>query len=320
MARESGQTRDMLTSTPQLGSESVTQQLILWSMAVIGLVAMGLAVWFVYMQNSLTESPLPVAPALTINTRATRDARQNEIAAYQAMNEALRAEIGALNAQLERTQADLTHAQALANQRPASDRQWSVTLDQPPLALILDAPLLQQERSLSCEASAAAMAAQYHRLSISESEILSALPLHENPHLGFRGNVDGPYGGLTDYGVYATPIHRVLSDRGLQVELFSGGVAEIKEHIRQGRPVLAWITYDLQVQAPQERLLAGPNNQPQTVTLVAYEHAILIVGYNREGLWIHDPFDGTRGFYSESEFLRSFGYLGRMALVVGPPR
>jgi uncharacterized protein YvpB len=308
----------MLTNRTQLNPESIAQPLILGSMVLVGLAAMGMAVWFVYMQSSLAGSPPPIVPALTINTRATRDAHQSEIAAHQATNETLRGEILGLNAELERTQAEL--AQAQANQRSTSERQWSVTLNHPPLALILDAPLLAQERSLSCEASAAAMAAQYHRLSISESNILNALPLHENPHLGFRGNVDGAYGGLVDYGVYAAPVGRVLSDLGLQVAPLSGGIAEIKEHIRQGRPVLAWITYDLQVQAPQEHLLAGENNQPQRVTLVPYEHAILIVGYNREGLWIHDPYDGTRNFYSEGEFLRSFEYLGRMALVVGPPR
>jgi uncharacterized protein YvpB len=279
---------------------------------------MGVAVWFVYMQNSLAESPPPVFPALMSNTRATRDARQDEIDTYQSANEMLQTDIVALKAELERTRTEL--AQAQASQQPASDPLWSVALEQPPLALILDVPLLEQEHNLSCESSAAAMAAQYHRLPIGEREILNALPLHENPHLGFRGNVDGPHGGLMDYGVYAAPIQRVLSEFGLQVEPLSGGIAAIKEHIRQDRPVLAWITYDLQVQAPQEHVLAGPNDQPQIVTLVPYEHTVLIVGYNREGLWVHDPFDGTRDFYSESEFLRSFGYLGQMALAVGPPR
>ena len=53
--------------------------------------------------------------------------------------------------------------------------------------------------------------------------------------------------------------------------------------------------------------------------MVPYEHAILIVGYNREGLWINDPYDGTRTFVSADEFHRSFAYLGDMARVVGPP-
>lgn len=304
---------DMLTSAPQAQPELAPQPqpLLLWVLALAGLTAIGMSVWFVYMQGHLGESAPPALPALTINTRATREAYQAAIETYQAANETLRTEIVALKSELGRTQNELAQM--------AQPTEWSVALDQPPLALILDVPLLEQERSLSCESSAAAMAAQYHRLAVSESDILHALPLHENPHLGFRGNVDGLHGSLIDYGVYAAPISRVLTRLGLQVEPFEGGIDEIKKHIRHGRPVLAWITYDLQLQAPEQWMLAGPGGQTQAVTLVPYEHTILIVGYNREGLWIHDPFDGTRDFYSESEFWRSFGYLGHMALVIGPP-
>lgn len=315
MARESGRTEGMLVNLPQPRREGELPPAVLWSMVLIGLAAMGIAVWFVSMQGRPAGSLPPLRPAPAIDTRATREAHQASIGTYQAANELLRTEIASLDGELERTRAEL----ARAKQRLASIEQPIVTLDRPPLALILDAPLLQQERSLSCEASAAAMAAQYHRLAVNESDILGALPLHENPHLGFRGNVDGPHGGLTDYGVYAAPIREVLIGLGLQVEPFAGGMDQIKGHIGQGRPVLAWITYDLQVQVPEQRLLAGANDPLQAVSLVPYEHAVLIVGYNREGLWIHDPFDGTRQFYTESEFWRSFGYLGQMALVIGPP-
>ena len=318
MVRESRPAHDMLTNAPRPRPEPGLQPGVMWALALAGLAAMGLAVWFVYMQGAVNESAPPALPGIGINTRATRDAHQTAIEIYQAANETLQSEIVALKSELERSQSELAQAQA-NQQHLTTDQQWSVTLDQPPLALILDVPQLAQERSLSCESSAAAMAAQYHKLTIRESDILNALPLHENPHLGFRGNVDGPHGGLMDYGVYAAPIRRVLSGLGLQVEPFEGGIDQIREHIRQGRPVLAWITYDLQVQTPQQWMLAGSNDQPQAVTLVPYEHAILIVGYNREGLWVHDPFDGTREFYSESEFWRAFAYLGHMALVIGPP-
>jgi uncharacterized protein YvpB len=286
----------------------------MWGLALVGLSAIGLAVWFVYMQGQPAGSLRPAVPIPRIDTRATRAAHQAAVDTYQAANDLLRDEITALRQDLERAQAELAEARASGQSaRP------SVTLDKAPLALILDVPLLAQERSLSCESSVAAMAAQYHALDVSESDILGALPLHENPHLGFRGNVDGPYGGLADYGVYATPISEVLSRLGLQVEPFQGGVAEIREHVRQGRPVLAWVTYGLQVQSPQQIMLSGPDGQLQPVTMVPYEHAILIVGYNRQGLWIHDPYDGTRGLYSDGDFWRSFGYLGYMALVIGPP-
>jgi len=305
----------MLASSERPKSETASQSLLMWVLALVGLAAIGLSIWFVRVQNRQGESAPPAFPGLTINARATRAAYQAEIEALQAANSELRGEIVALRADLERTEIELVQAK---QQLSAPGNQWSVALGQSPLALILDIPLLQQEHSLSCESSAAAMAAQYHNLAIRESDILQSVPLHENPHLGFRGNVDGPHGGLIDYGVYATPIGNVLSGYGLQVEQFQGGIDEIKEHIRQGRPVLAWITYDLQVQTPQQWMLADQNGQLQAVTLIPHEHTVLIVGYNREGLWIHDPFDGTRNFYPEGEFMRAFGYLGRMALVIGP--
>jgi uncharacterized protein YvpB len=307
----------MLDSSAQPNLEPAAHPLFLGSLALVGLVAIGISIWFVYMQGHLTALPPPSLPALGVNARATRAALQAEIETYQAANETLRTENVALRTELERTQIEL--AQAQSHLQTLSDQQGSTVLDQPPLALILDVPQLAQERSLSCESSAAAMAAQYHRLPVSESDILHSVPLHENPHLGFRGNVDGAHGGLIDYGVYAAPIQRVLSELGLHVEPFVGGIGEIKEHIRQGRPVLAWITYNLDVQIPQQWMLVGADGQQQAVTLVPYEHTILIVGYNREGLWVHDPFDGTRTFYPEGEFWRSFGYLGQMALVIGPP-
>ncbi len=53
--------------------------------------------------------------------------------------------------------------------------------------------------------------------------------------------------------------------------------------------------------------------------MVPYEHTVLVVGYNRNGLWVNDPYDGTQSFHSESDFVRSFSYLGNMGLIVGAP-
>jgi len=52
------------------------------------------------------------------------------------------------------------------------------------------------------------LAANFHRIPLSEAEIIAALPRDDNPNLGFRGRLDGVPGGLTDYGVYAEPIQR----------------------------------------------------------------------------------------------------------------
>jgi uncharacterized protein YvpB len=278
---------------------------------VIGLASIVLAIWIVR-TNSTRPTPTSTAPAVRVFGRSgheTREAQQGEIAR--------------LRDDLHRVESSLIEAQATLDAQALAAKAGAVSLSKEPLALILDVPPLKQEHSLSCESSAAAMAAQYHDIPASESDILGALPLHENPHLGFRGNVDGPYGGLEDYGVYAKPIRQVLEGWGLQAEPFEGGIEGIRQQIRQGRPVIAWVTYEFRpavgLQAPTQMMLPNAAGATEPVTMVPYEHAILVVGYNREGLWINDPYDGTRTFVSADEFRRSFAYLGDMALVVGAP-
>ena len=229
---------------------------------------------------------------------------------------AQKAEITRLQDELAQARQDLATAIAInasLRSTPMPDRV-STVLQEPPLALILDAPVYEQQHTLSCESSAAAMAANFHGVGISEAAIIAALPRHDNPHLGFRGNIDGPYGGIVDYGVYAEPVRRVLAGWGLEAEHLVGGVNEIRAHIRQGKVVIAWITYNLQMQAPQQ----VTTSDGKVVTVIPYEHTVLVTGYNRDGLWVNDPYNGTQNFYPEQEFIRSFSYLGNMGLVIGP--
>jgi uncharacterized protein YvpB len=277
---------------------------------LMGLVAIGLAMILVYTlnrANSDDTSGLLSFSLRTLHAEQTRDAQQLKISQLERELETARREL---------EDARSASATAVAQPpplpaAPPTTQSWR----QPPLALIADAPVYKQQHSLSCESSAASMAANFFGVTASEQGILDALPRHENPHLGFRGNVDGPYGGIEDYGVYAEPIRAALAELGLEVEHLSGGIEAIREHLRQGRLVIAWITYELQPQSPSQVLLSDG----QVVTLVPYEHVVLVVGYNQEGLWVNDPYSGTRTFYAEGDFVRSFAYLGNMGLVVNRP-
>jgi uncharacterized protein YvpB len=183
-----------------------------------------------------------------------------------------------------------------------------------PPELRLPVPRYQQSHNLSCESSAASMAANYLGVPLSEAEVLAALPLNANPHLGFRGSVDGPTGSLEDYGVYAKPIQDVLGDRGLRTELVEGGLPGIKSAVARGNPVIAWITYDCQPRTPTTVTIDG-----QPVTLVPYQHAVVITGYNSEGVWANDPWDGLEDFYSEADLERALSYFDNMAIEVSLP-
>jgi uncharacterized protein YvpB len=172
----------------------------------------------------------------------------------------------------------------------------------------------RQGHKLSCESSAASMVAHYHGVGLSEADVIQALPLDDNPHLGFRGNIDGATGGLKDYGVYAGPLMKVLNDHGLQTMLVSGGPEGIQRAIARGNPVIAWITYNCQTETPTVETISG-----QSVTLVPFQHAVVVTGYNSEGVWANDPWDGEEDLYSMADLTRAMGYFDNMAIEVAAP-
>jgi uncharacterized protein YvpB len=172
----------------------------------------------------------------------------------------------------------------------------------------------KQSHNLSCESSAASMVAQYHGVSLSEADVLNALPLNANPNLGFRGNVDGPTGGIEDYGVYAGPIMAILNTRALQAWRVQGGLDGIRAAIARGNPVIAWVTYDCMVSTPTSTTIDG-----KEVTLVPYQHVVVVTGYDAGGVWANDPWDGLEHYYANADFERAMGYFGEMAVEVSAP-
>jgi uncharacterized protein YvpB len=158
------------------------------------------------------------------------------------------------------------------------------------------------------------MTAQYHGVQLGEEEILALLPRSSNPHLGFRGNVDGPTGGTIDYGVYAGPILDILNSRGLGAELVNGGLEGIKAAIARGNPVIAWVTYNCLPSTSTTVAIDG-----QDVVLVPNQHAVVVTGFNNEGVWANDPWDGQEDFYTIADFTRAMRYFGDMAIEVSKP-
>ena len=227
-------------------------------------------------------------------------------------------EIADLEAALVQTQSEVQDIQSVLNE--VMDRMDNPTSpvegpDQDtPLEVRLTVARQQQAHNLSCESSAASMVAQYYGVPLSEGEILASLPLDPNPYLGFRGNVDGPTGGIVDYGVYAGPIADILNEHGLQVRDVVGGVEGIKSAIDRGNPVIAWVTYNCELSTPTTQLVGG-----QEVVLVPNQHVVVVTGYNADGVWANDPWDGQEDFYPYSDFVRAMSYFGDMAIEVAKP-
>jgi uncharacterized protein YvpB len=148
-----------------------------------------------------------------------------------------------------------------------------------------------------------------------ENQLMSVMPRSANPNLGFRGSPDGQQGTkLVDYGVYAPPLQQALLRYGYASTLISYGYdRDIKAFVNRGWPVVAWMTYALQKAKP--RLVM--HNGVQFV-LVPHEHAITIIGYDDRTVIANDPWTRHQVRYFWTDFNRSWGYFGNMALAVEP--
>lgn len=183
----------------------------------------------------------------------------------------------------------------------------------PTSARIPDMPVFAQQHYLSCEYSAARAAAARWGVSLSESDFISNIPTNADPHLGFRGYIDGDWGSTSSYGIYAEPIALFLATRGLQTKLLWDGVEQVKQEVALGRPVLVWVVGGMGYSTPFEASANG-----NSFLMMPYEHSMTVYGYDENGVYVADPGFGTYDYYSWAAFERSWGYLGNMAMSVYP--
>ena len=174
-------------------------------------------------------------------------------------------------------------------------------------------PSVRQWYSLSCEYAAAAAVTLYWGNLVSQRDFIREVPLSPNPHEGFRGNINKPFGGIMNYGIYAEPLVPVLESRGYDATVYYGDVNRLKAELRAGHPVVVWFTSGQAPQPIYTRTYAG-----ESFRLVPHEHSVVAYGYDSNTIYLMDV--GNGGFYHTawSSFLRRWTYLQQMYLVITP--
>lgn len=169
-----------------------------------------------------------------------------------------------------------------------------------------------QSYSLTCEARSAVDWAGYFGVSISEMEFQSALPLSDNPELGFVGNIDGYQGQIPpqDYGVHASPVAALLREYGLKATAVQGySIEKLKKQVARGNPVIVWVVGNVWDGTPLEYT----TREGTTVTVAPYEHTAIVVGYDGFGFTL---IDNDLMYWRDIEtFLASWGVLGNTAII-----
>jgi uncharacterized protein YvpB len=182
-------------------------------------------------------------------------------------------------------------------------------------AVIIDGvPSVAQWYNLSCEYAAAAAVTLYWGNLVSQNDFIREVPNSPNPHKGFRGNIHGIGGGTEDYGVYASALVPVLERRGYGATVFYGDSYRLKANIDAGYPVVVWLTMGRDV----DRTIYRETHEGRTFKLVPYEHAVVIYGYDGEGVYSMDVSDGGFYYTDWDSFLRRWSYFDQMSLVIWP--
>lgn len=173
--------------------------------------------------------------------------------------------------------------------------------------------LYQQQRSLSCEYASTAIAATIAGHTISEYDFDAVVPLHENPHVGYRGNIHGTWGNTTDYGVYNEPLHMALADFGISSSAFyaHGDALRLKEELAHDRPVVVWLAMWGDVNSFDAYTTDGARYQ-----LTQGMHVMTAYGYDERGVYLTDPGTAVYQFYEWDEFMAMWNVMDGMALSV----
>lgn len=193
------------------------------------------------------------------------------------------------------------------------------------LVKITEVPSINQHPELptGCEATALTIMLQYYGKNVSKTEVANnmtrvSLPYYQNgkkvgphPSEGFIGN---PY-SKHSYGVFVEPMIRVAEKYfpGRVENLTGLSLNEVLKIVAEGRPVMVWVTIGMKnVSYTQSwynkdgKLFKWPNN----------EHAMIIIGYDSNYIYLSDPYTGKEQKYKRDVVQNRFKSLGTQALTI----
>lgn len=219
--------------------------------------------------------------------------------------------------------------------------------------MIKNLPYYGQKYTEDCETAALQMALAHEGILVSQATLLKAEHIDTrgpvldaagnllkwgDPFTSFVGhpnsaNISARFEAAQGYGTYASNIARVAREFGGSVMWSGSGLTPkgLGAYIEGGHPVIAWVGQrNGQLRyAPlaywtafDGRLVPYP-----APSSGVFEHAVVVAGITKQGLFINNPLDGARngpninpvvgpGVVSWMSFLAGFATFGGMAVVL----
>jgi len=199
-------------------------------------------------------------------------------------------------------------------QESATAQNWSTSDSGASDAVRVGVPTYAQQRNLSCEYAALVMAMGTYGVWVSEYDLDDAVGWSENPHWGYRGDINGWWGNTDDYGVYASALAPALPSFGFSGEEFyaQGNATALTARLDAGTPVLVW----LGLWGDTGFYNYSADGTPYT--LVTGLHVVVADGYDSGGVYVADPATGGMKYYDWSTFMTFWNVMDGMGLSVAP--
>lgn len=190
----------------------------------------------------------------------------------------------------------------------------------------LSAPAINQYPELvsGCEVTSLTMMLQFYGLDVDKMQMAAEMPLDltplqrdkdgsiaywGNPNTGFVGEVTGKARG---FGIFHTALFKQLQEHIPEaIDMTGGDFSEIERQIANGIPVVAWTTINFVI--PDRWVVWDTPIGPIKTTFV--EHAVLVVGYDEQYIYVNDPYSGKADVPVDRErFMETWELLGKQSI------
>src|SRR5215212_10879780 len=178
----------------------------------------------------------------------------------------------------------------------------------------IEVPTYVQQRNLSCEYASLVIALGAYDTWVSEWTFDELVPVSDNPHWGYRGDINGSWGNTTDYGVYPEALVRPLAELGFRGEVFyaEGDASSLQRYLANGVPVILW----LGMQGDQSYYEYASDGTPYKIN-PGY-HVVVAYGFDESGVYASDPATGSSVSWSWGDFMWMWDAMDGMSLAVWP--
>jgi uncharacterized protein YvpB len=193
-------------------------------------------------------------------------------------------------------------------------------------AVMLDVPLIIQNPELKygCEVTSLTMVLQYAGVELGKMDLYNSVKKENDPLIRYKNDIvkwgnpaEGFVGDMTGkragYAVFDKPIEELANKflPGRAVNLTGQDFESVLNHASKGFPVVVWTTGDYRLPDRWESWTHGS----QTIKTPLDLHAVVLVGYDDNYVYLNDPLSGKKQVkVSKERFISSWKALQSRAV------